>query len=756
MPTIPSSPERSGEYPDAPPAVDVNPARFGRDAAAMASLGGDIAQFGNRLMTARKQAEESDAVMKANQDDIRWRAETEEKVRQEFYINNPDGTVSFNEQGFADRLKLLSDERVKTNMDAMPTGDAQRMYQARSGQMFTNAYASDLAWENVEKAKVYAQNVDQVTNGAIIQVGTTPNMFTLSESLENLGGWINMSTAAPVNGKQKSELYRSKGKEMTYAFFDGLSRTKKGSEYGLTILDSLGAAGGPTVKANSEDGKIQTHNMKDTRDYTYLYNFLEHKDVEHFREKLGQKKSAADRVELNNLRSNLSDVTDKMTAGKFELQDDINAANYLQSLRMYVDDSKPGYTTKDFQKDALTVNVAKLSSQFMQMAAAMPTNEKAKTDVKIDALIQQAMEQTGVPENERKQFSFQMRQEFEKKRDGLFASLVKQRESDPVGYLRKYNLPGGEVDLMSVANGRPMNNGEAMAMLQAQADLGIPPHKRRLLSNEAAKALATSIKEAQNPNLAAAQLLNIQNGAGKSARRYMDELVTHGKLPEKYRAATYLENQEYTKTFVDGLKNKEAKNALIAQGRKEDEKKIQEEGQKQFKEYFGSIAGSGAYFSNTEAAMAIQETVISRARPLVSNNELSPREAVSQSMDELVKSSFDLRVGTIIPRQLNGQPIDGRRVEGEMRWRRSTEYLQGRVKIPEGPDPANEAKKLTKALGNSRWNPLPDNSGARLEIKNTRNQWIPVYDKGGQPIMVDFLEADQNTSPEGLKRAPRE
>jgi hypothetical protein len=756
MPTIPSLAEQNNQYPDSPTSTDVGPTRFGRDAAAMSALGGDIAQFGNKLITARKQAEETDAVMKTNFEDIRWRAETEEKVRQEFYINNPDGTISFNEQGFSERLRLMSEERVKGNMEKMPTGDAQRMYQARSGKMFTDAYASDLQWENVEKAKVYAQNANQVMNAATIQIGTTPNMFVLSEALENAGNWINKSTAAPVNGKQKSELYRSKGKEMTYAFFDGLSRTKKGSEYGLTILDSLGAAGGPTVKANSDDGTIQTHNMKDSTDYTYLYNFLDHKDVEHFRDKLGQKKSSADLVERNNLRSNLSDVTDKMVAGKYEPQDDVNAANYLQSLKMHVDDSKPGYTTKDFQKDHITVNVAKLSSQFMQMAASMPTNEKAKTDVKIDAIIEQAMDQTGVPQNERKQFSFQMRNEFEKKRDGLFASLVKQREADPVGYLRKYNIPGGEVDLLAVADGQPMNNGQAMAMLQAQAALGIPPSKRRLLSNEAAKALATSIKENPNPSVAGQQLLNITRGAGPSAKRYMDELVKHGKLPEKYRAATMLENQEYTKTFVDGLKNKESKNILNAQGRKEEEKKVVEESQKQFREHFGSIAGSGAYFSNTEAAMAIQENVAARARLMVSNNEATPAEAVKLAMDEMVKSSFDLRVGTLVPRQIGGQPIDGRRVEGELRWKRTTDYLNGRVDIPNGADPANEAKKLQKALGNSRWNPLPDQSGARLEIKNTKNQWIPVYGKDKQPITVDFLEADQNTSNEGLKMAPRE
>lgn len=694
--------------------------------------------------------------MKANFDDITWRAQTEEVARREFTINNPDGTVSFNEQGFAERMKKSSEERLKTNMENMPTGDAQRMYMARSGKMFTDAYASDLVWENQKKAQVMSRNADQVMNAGIIQIGTTPNMFVLSEALENFGNWINTSTAAPANGEQRAQLFRSKGKEASYAFFDGLSRTKKGSEYGLTILDSLGAAGAPTVKAYSEDGKIQTHNMKDTRDYTYLYNFLEHKDVEHFRDKLGQKITTESRVELRGIQSRLSDVTAKMEAGKFELQDDINAANDLRALSNFVGQPGLNFTQDEFRRIHLEVNVAKLSSQFMQMAAAMPTGQKAATDIKIDALIDSAMDQTGVPPNERKQFAFQMRNAFEKKRDGLFASLVKQREADPVGYLKRYNLAGGNVDLASVSSGRPMNSGDAMTLLQAQADLGIPPNKRRLLSNEAARVVADSIKNSPNPNMAAAQLLNIQSGSGQSARRYMDELVKHGKLPEKYRTATILDNPEYAKVFIDTLRNKEAKSVLTSQGRKEDEKKVVEETQKQFREYFGAIAGSGSYFQNSEAALAIQDTVASRARLMVSNNEAQPKEAVDLAMREMVKSSFDLRQGTLVPRSIGGKPIDGRRVEGEMKWRRSTEYLQGKIAIPQGADPANEARKLTKALANSRWNPLPDQAGARLEIKNTKNQWIPVYGKDGKQITIDYVEADQNTSNEGLKLAPSE
>lgn len=756
MPTIPRFNEAANQLPEAPPATDVSPEKYGKDAAALAGLGGDIAEFGSRLMQARKQADEADAVMRAQHDDIKWRAETEEVARQEFTSMNPDGTVTVNQDGFAEKMRVLSEERMKENTKNMPTGDAQRNYISRSGAMFTNAYASDLAWENVEKAKIYTQNADQVMNAGIIHVGTNPDLFILSETLENNGRWINESTAAPVNGKQKAELYRSKGKQTVYAYFDGLSRTPGGANLGLNILGSLTAAGGPTVKAYSEDGRIQTHNMKDSRDYSYLYNFLDHKDVEHFREKLGQKVSSTNLVERRATRENLADAVAKMESGQWEAMDDINVNSYIGALRNHVDDSKPGYTTRDYQNDVLAANVAKVSSQFMQVAAGLPASDKAAADVKIEAFIQNTLEQTGVPENERKQRGFAIRQEFEKKRDGLFARLVKQREADPVGYLQKHNLAGGNIDLTAVSSGRSMSSGEAQALLQAQSQLGIPPHKQRLLSNGSAKAIADSIKESKNPNQVMAQLLSIQNGAGKNSRRYMDELVKHGKLPESYRAVTMLENPEYAKAAADALINKDAKHVLTSQGRKDDEKKVVEESQKQFREYFGSIAGSGNYYQNAEAAMAIQETVASRARLKVANNEAAPKEAVQMAMNEIVKSSFDIRQGALIPRQVAGKPIDSRRVEGEMKWRKSIDYLQSRIDIPNGADPANEAKKLTKALGNSRWNQNADQTGATLEIKNIHGRWVPVFGKDKKPITVDYLEADQNTSNEGLKLAPSE
>lgn len=156
------------------------------------------------------------------------------------------------------------------------------------------------------------------------------------------------------------------------------------------------------------------------------------------------------------------------------------------------------------------------------------------------------------------------------------------------------------------------------------------------------------------------------------------------------------------------------------------------------------------------SAMAIQETVASRARLKVANNEAAPKEAVQMAMNEIVKSSFDIRQGALIPRQVAGKPIDSRRVEGEMKWRKSIDYLQSRIDIPNGADPANEAKKLTKALGNSRWNQNADQTGATLEIKNIHGRWVPVFGKDKKPITVDYLEADQNTSNEGLKLAPSE
>jgi hypothetical protein len=54
MPIIPVFQESKNQLPEAPPSTDINTERFGRDAAALANLGGELGDLGNRLATARK------------------------------------------------------------------------------------------------------------------------------------------------------------------------------------------------------------------------------------------------------------------------------------------------------------------------------------------------------------------------------------------------------------------------------------------------------------------------------------------------------------------------------------------------------------------------------------------------------------------------------------------------------------------------------------------------------------------------------
>jgi hypothetical protein len=260
---IPTYQERRGVQSEQAPVADINQQYYGADAHALNSFGGVASKIAENLIEARRKADESDAVFRQHQSDIIDYQNEKEKARQEFTVMDPvTKTVSFNDQGFSERLKQYGDERVKNGMEAMPTGDAQRAYRAASGSMFEQAYVENSSWENVYKEKVYRQNLGTELNGAAIQLQNQPDLFTLSKSLQSTGEWINNSPAAPLDGAQKADLFKEKGKELTYAYFNGLKKTRAGINQGLDILDNLKQVGGKSTVSYSADGKIQTYGLR--------------------------------------------------------------------------------------------------------------------------------------------------------------------------------------------------------------------------------------------------------------------------------------------------------------------------------------------------------------------------------------------------------------------------------------------------------------------------------------------------------------
>ncbi len=162
MPTIPVFQDANNQFPDAPPATDIAPERFGRDAAALANFGGALGELGSNLMQARKRAMESDAVADRHSEDIRWLTAKEQELKLNYTkkdadgndILGPNGELVYDVSGFSEALRKELDTRQAEGLKAMPTGDAQRMYRGQTERMFQSSYVNGVQWENVTVSEV--------------------------------------------------------------------------------------------------------------------------------------------------------------------------------------------------------------------------------------------------------------------------------------------------------------------------------------------------------------------------------------------------------------------------------------------------------------------------------------------------------------------------------------------------------------------------------------------------------------------------
>jgi hypothetical protein len=217
MPTIPDLAQRNNEYPDAPPAIDVNPAQFGRDAAAMANLGGDVAQFGNKLIAARKAAMESDVVANAKTEDTIQLDKDVDELKKTWNPNNPESAA----EGLREKMNGLMQNRMK----AMPTGDAQRMYRDRMTATMESKYLDTLKWENQSRAAFQLENLAVRTDKASAEVYNSPNLAATIEHLKDLDLDIKSKAGISLEVADAPVIYNKLGGNLAKSYFSGIAES---------------------------------------------------------------------------------------------------------------------------------------------------------------------------------------------------------------------------------------------------------------------------------------------------------------------------------------------------------------------------------------------------------------------------------------------------------------------------------------------------------------------------------------------------
>lgn len=225
MPTIPASPDRGSEYPDAPPAIDINPSRFGRDAAAMASMGGEIADFGNKLIAVRKQAEDAEAFSNAVTDDAVEFAKMERDAQAAGPGPVNKGWSVRGEQpvSMADSLQKKMRERSDGQMKALPSDEARRRYRTASQGQIAEAYARNIKWERRQLSEGYLVNIGERNKKLTLENYQDPSLEKALSSIEILKQDIDGNTGTVLSAQDAPVAYRELGGNIVKSYFNGLA-----------------------------------------------------------------------------------------------------------------------------------------------------------------------------------------------------------------------------------------------------------------------------------------------------------------------------------------------------------------------------------------------------------------------------------------------------------------------------------------------------------------------------------------------------
>lgn len=226
-PTIPQLTEQNSAYPDAPAATDINPQRFGKDAAAMAEFGGEVSKFGNKLVAARKQAEDADAVANATSSATieigRMQAETVQKgsaaapmkpgwvARGELPVNPSDELNG--------KMRALFDKQ----MAEMPSEEAKRRYRAAIEPDIDNTYVNTVKWENADRARKYDQNIDLRGDALSTEAYQNPSIDRTFTSLRIIKDDLDGHAGSTIAVDAVPLAYAKQGGKVVKSYFAGVA-----------------------------------------------------------------------------------------------------------------------------------------------------------------------------------------------------------------------------------------------------------------------------------------------------------------------------------------------------------------------------------------------------------------------------------------------------------------------------------------------------------------------------------------------------
>lgn len=708
--------QESQQYSDNPQGPDVNPTRFGRDAAALASLGGEVGDFGSKLMQARKQAEEVDAVANASASYRDWYHQR----YQEMVIKNPTN--------FAEDLRKEADAKMQSHTDAMPTGDAQRMLNQRLREFNASAYGSTLSVQATAKVHDFKSNFGTRSDSASARLYNDPSVQMFRTEVDAELQNINASVGT-INSEDEAVQLRQQAKHsMATGMLNGFSRDRAGAMNGLKAIEQNGS-NGLNEALSSDEMRVWKERF------------------DHLNKQHSENNVTALNIKHKNMVSNLlSGDPQKMQEALAGGQADALLTGYDTEAAL----PDPKITKPQVDEKKVELLQAKAHADMWGEMSKFSTADFEEGKRLVRDHYKTLISTYGMDP----QAGASHENAYNDASDKFWASIAKERNDDiAMAVTRAYpGLPG------MVNNGIP--DEERVQAIMDKADHWGWPVKGLLTKPDKEAARLRLRQQAEDsPGAAASEMFRI--ASQKSGRQIVRELAEGGGIPQYLAAASLMASQDAATTFVTNMRgqNKQALDQSLKDMAPSTRNALEDKVTKQMDGVKTALVMSGP--ANVGIAETLREAVLYETVSGV-DRRLDHDQAVTAAYNRIIGTNFFVSGNAMVPRTVGNTAVNKALVDAEMNRINNPEtWPKWNVHFPERPeDQGHSQRKWVRLEGlihdpRSGWVSNENMTGATFKMPDpdAPNKMISLTNELGLPIFIDYAKVSHSPSAEAKEGA---
>lgn len=552
----------------------------------MAKIGGKVSEFAQDILEKRKKAQDNDYAFSSYANDYTALQEYENDLK----LKGPEDGEGF-QQSIQDFTKKRMDEGFKN----APSEDAKDLYHRRSEQLFMQANVEASNYENTQKAKFWASNIDRKTNQLSSSLLANPSATQAAEIQRQVKDEIAQNVGIHFDEKTGQDIAKTQSVTIGKAVLDGLDSQERYQE-GIAYLKDQKGKG-----AFLNDMDSETRGM-------YLRRF----------ENAAQTKQHEHDTET---RLRVSDMANAYLDGN-----NISPKEYASLVS---DVNKSGYKPDEKARILDTLQIANVVGGEMKNLAITPRSQWKNPESLI--------EERGSGWNSQKRdmaisaMQHQMR------------SIISQQDKDPVQFMISNRPNIAQLRQASNPNDPAEMKNYFDTLISQQTALGIP--SPRLLTNVEAQSMSEAIK-VQGVDSAMSAILNVKNSYGQYASKAMQEIVKKGNLDDDYMLLVHVPNSPSMRSMVENIKNKDQINDAFKKNRPAiSANDIQKQVAIDSDKYVAPLLrGKGSDLSRTPFANAINEQVQVETKKILS---MSSGNSIADASKEATRRVLDQNYITI-------------------------------------------------------------------------------------------------------------